>query len=67
MPGSEANRLQNANSFRDTAEILRRTRSGVAWQSVGVQFAAYEIAAVRKERTQFGRPIGKFQMVRTCW
>ena len=31
----EANRLQNANSFRDTAEILRRTRSGVAWQSVG--------------------------------
>jgi glutaryl-CoA dehydrogenase len=60
----EANRLQNANSFRDTAEILRRTRSGVAWQSVGVQFAAYEIALqYAKERTQFGRPIGKFQMV----
>ena len=60
----EANRLQNANSFRDTAEILRRTRSGVAWQSVGVQFAAYEIAQqYAKERTQFGRPIGKFQMV----
>jgi glutaryl-CoA dehydrogenase len=60
----EANRLQNANSFRDTAEILRRTRSGVAWQAVGVQFAAYEIALqYAKERTQFGRPIGKFQMV----
>jgi len=60
----EANRLQNANSFRDTAEILRRTRSGVAWQSVGVMFAAYEIALqYAKERTQFGRPIGKFQMV----
>ena len=60
----EANRLQNANSFRDTAEILRRTRSGVAWQSVGVQFAASEIALqYAKERTQFGRPIGKFQMV----
>ena len=61
---SEANRLQNANSFRDTAEILRRTRSGVAWQAVGVQFAAYEIALqYATERTQFGRPIGKFQMV----
>jgi glutaryl-CoA dehydrogenase len=60
----EANRLQNANSFRDTAEILRRTRSGVAWQSVGVMFAAYEIALqYAKERVQFGRPIGKFQLV----
>jgi glutaryl-CoA dehydrogenase len=60
----EINRLQNANSFRDTAEILRRTRSGVAWQAVGVQFAAYEIALqYAKERTQFGKPIGKFQMV----
>src|SRR6516225_5030480 len=60
----EANRLQNANSFRDAAEILRRTRSGVAWQAVGVQFAAYELALqYAKERVQFGRPIGKFQMV----
>ena len=60
----EANRLQNAHSFKDAAEILRRTRSGVAWQAVGVQFAAYELAlAYAKERTQFGRPIGKFQMV----
>jgi glutaryl-CoA dehydrogenase len=60
----EANRLQNANSFRDTAVILRRTRSGVAWQSVGVMLAAYEIAlAYAKDREQFGRPIGKFQLV----
>jgi glutaryl-CoA dehydrogenase len=27
----EANRLQNAGSFKDTAKILRQTRSGVAW------------------------------------
>ena len=60
----EANRLANANSFRDTAVVLRRTRSGVAWQSVGVMLAAYEIAlAYSKEREQFGRPIGKFQLV----
>ncbi|HEY0452369.1 acyl-CoA dehydrogenase family protein [Actinophytocola sp.] len=63
-PVPEANRLRNANSFRDTAGILRRTRSGVAWQSVGVMLAAYEIAlAYAKEREQFGRPIAKFQLV----
>ncbi|HUO41305.1 MAG TPA: acyl-CoA dehydrogenase family protein [Mycobacterium sp.] len=48
----EANRLQNANSFKDTAKILRQTRSGVAWASVGIMFAAYEIALqYAKERT----------------
>jgi alkylation response protein AidB-like acyl-CoA dehydrogenase len=40
----EVDRLQEARSFKDTAEILRRTRSGVAWSSVGVMLAAYEIA-----------------------
>ena len=60
----EEDRLQNANSFKDTAKILRQTRSGVAWQAVGVMLAAYEIAlAYAKEREQFGRPIGKFQLV----
>ncbi|MBX8689868.1 acyl-CoA dehydrogenase family protein [Mycobacterium sp. 20091114027_K0903767] len=60
----EENRLQNANSFKDTAKVLRQTRSGVAWQSVGVMFAAYEIAlSYAKEHEQFGRPIGKFQLV----
>src|SRR6201991_1630485 len=29
----EANRLQNANTFRDTAHVLRETRSGVGWMS----------------------------------
>ncbi|MET8413134.1 acyl-CoA dehydrogenase family protein [Streptomyces sp. NPDC005195] len=60
----EANRLQNANTFKDTANILRQTRSGVAWQAVGVMFGAYEIALqYSKEREQFGRPIGGFQLV----
>ncbi|MEV4169176.1 acyl-CoA dehydrogenase family protein [Nonomuraea sp. NPDC049709] len=60
----ETDRLQGANSFRDTARILRRTRSGVAWQAVGIMIAAYEIALrYAKEREQFGRPIGKFQLV----
>jgi glutaryl-CoA dehydrogenase len=60
----EADRLQNATSFKDTAEILRRTRSGVAWSSVGVMLAAYEIARrYALDREQFGRPIGSFQLV----
>ncbi|MFC4119039.1 acyl-CoA dehydrogenase family protein [Nonomuraea zeae] len=60
----EANRLQRALSFRDTAKILRRTRSGVAWQAVGIMLAAYEIAlSYAKEREQFARPIARFQLV----
>jgi glutaryl-CoA dehydrogenase len=60
----EADRLQEAHSFKDTADILRRTRSGVAWSAVGVMLAAYEIALrYSTEREQFGRPIAAFQLV----
>ena len=60
----EADRLQNINSFRDTAKVLAKTRGGVAWQALGVALRAYELArdyAVRRE--QFGKPIGGFQMI----
>lgn len=60
----EANRLQNIDSFRDVAEILRATRAGVAWQALGVMTGAYELALdYARERQQFGRPIGGFQLV----
>jgi glutaryl-CoA dehydrogenase len=60
----EANRLQHARSFKDTANILRQTRSSVAWSAIGVMLAVYEIALqYAKEREQFGRPIGRFQLV----
>jgi glutaryl-CoA dehydrogenase len=60
----EANRLQHANSFRDTSDVLRQTRGGVAWGSVGCMMAAYELAVdFAKQREQFGRPIAKFQLV----
>jgi glutaryl-CoA dehydrogenase len=60
----ERNRLQHATSFRDTAEVLRMTRAGVAWMAVGCARGAYEHAlAYAAERRQFGRPIGGFQLV----
>src|SRR6267143_133229 len=61
---SEADRLQNANSFKDTAKVLRMTRTGVAWFAVGCQMGAYEHALrYATERVQFGKPIGGFQLV----
>jgi glutaryl-CoA dehydrogenase len=60
----EENRLQKANSFRDTAKVLRATRAGVAWMAVGCALGAYENALeYAKSRAQFGRPIGGFQLV----
>src|SRR3984893_18552040 len=60
----EANRLQQAHSFRDTAAVLRMTRAGVAWEAVGCSQGAYELALTyAQEREQFGRPIGRFQLV----
>lgn len=60
----EALRLQEANSFRDTAKVLRLTRAEVAWAAVGNSIGAYE-AALRyaKARVQFGKPIAAHQLV----
>jgi len=61
---SEANRLQNANSFKDTALVLRQTRAAVAWESVGCATGAYEHALrYAQTRQQFGRPIARFQLI----
>src|ERR1700677_893810 len=60
----ESSRLAGANSFRDTAAVLRTTRAGVAWQATGCARGAYEHAlAYAKQREQFGRPIAGFQLV----
>jgi glutaryl-CoA dehydrogenase len=60
----EANRLQQATTFRDTAQVLRLTRAGVAWMATGCARGAYERAlSYAIERQQFGRPIGGFQLV----
>ncbi len=60
----EANRLQNANSFKDTGKVLLATRAAVAWEAVGCMRGAYEYALkYAQERQQFGRPIASFQLV----
>jgi len=61
---SEDNRLAEANSFKDTARVLRLTRAGVAWMATGCARGAYEHALrYTGEREQFGRPIASFQLV----
>ncbi|MGF1922654.1 MAG: acyl-CoA dehydrogenase family protein [Bacteroidia bacterium] len=60
----ELDRLQYANSFKDTAKVLQMTRAGVAWQAVGCARGAYEEAlGYTQTRKQFGKPIASFQLI----
>ena len=60
----ESDRLKHANSFKDTAKVLKMTRAGVAWQAVGCARGAYESALkYTKKREQFGRPIASYQLI----
>ena len=56
--------LKGANSFRDTNKVLKVTRLSVAWQAVGQQLAAFDVARrYAVERHQFGKPLASFQLV----
>ena len=61
---AEESRLQSVNGWADVARILRAMRADVAWIAAGLQAGVLD-AAVRyvRERHQFGRPIGGFQLV----
>jgi len=62
VPG--AMKLANADSFRDTAAVLRLTRAEVAWAAVGNSIGAYEGAvAYGAERVQFGKTIDGHQLI----
>lgn len=59
-------KLADANSFRDTNKVLKVTRLAVAWQAVGQQLAAFDVARrYAVERHQFGRPLASFQLVQS--
>lgn len=60
----EADRLARINGFEDTNALLLGSRIMVAWQAVGQQLAAFDIARqYAVERRQFGRPLAKFQLI----
>ncbi|BBN94805.1 glutaryl-CoA dehydrogenase [Deinococcus grandis] len=60
----DSDRLQNVQGWRTTAEVLKLTRAGVAWQGVGCAMGAYELAlAYAQTREQFGKRIGEFQLI----
>ena len=61
---AESNRLHGVDSWPDVARILGAMRSDVAWIATGLQAGALDAAlAYVREREQFGRPIGGFQLV----
>jgi glutaryl-CoA dehydrogenase len=58
------NILPKTGGLRSPLTCLDKARYGIAWGAIGSAMACYE-ASVRyaKERTQFGKPIGSFQLV----
>ena len=61
---ADADRFAGIGSFEDTNELLRGSRIMVAWQAVGQQLAAFDVARQHAvERQQFGRPLAKFQLI----
>ncbi|NVM98956.1 acyl-CoA dehydrogenase family protein [Arthrobacter sp. SDTb3-6] len=60
----ERDRFSGIGSFADTNKLLRSSRISVAWQAVGQQLAAFDVArAYAVERRQFGKPLASFQLI----
>jgi len=58
------NRLPGANSFKDTANVLKSTRASCAFSALGHAVAGYDAAlAYARRRMQFGKPLVSFQIV----
>ena len=61
---AEADRFAGIKGFEDTNQLLKGSRIMVAWQAVGQQLAAFDVARqYAVERQQFGRPLAKFQLI----
>ncbi|MCY3073323.1 acyl-CoA dehydrogenase family protein [Aerococcus sp. JJEM-2022b] len=60
----ESQRAQNVNSWKDAANILRNTRSDVAWLLAGATAGAFEAALkYTREREAFGKTVASFQLI----
>jgi glutaryl-CoA dehydrogenase len=58
------NRLESADTFKETAKVLTATRAMVASECIGHAVASYEAALTyAQEREQFGQPIAGFQII----
>ncbi len=60
----EAHRLPEAEGLRAPLSCLTQARYGICWGTVGAAMACYDVARQHAQnRTQFGRPIGGFQLM----
>lgn len=60
----ESSRLPNVSSFKEISQQLVHGRVAVAWEALGIAMGALEAAlAYTDQRTQFGKPIGAFQLI----
>ncbi|MEM9665129.1 MAG: acyl-CoA dehydrogenase family protein [Bacteroidota bacterium] len=58
------NRLPDARGLRAPLTCLTQARYGIAWGVIGAAMACYDAALQHSQtRSQFGRPIGGFQLV----
>ena len=59
----KANILPNAKGLKSPLGCLTKARFGIAWGSIGAAMDCYDTALrYAKERIQFNRPIGSFQL-----
>lgn len=58
--------LPGATSFSMANELLMASRAWVGWQAVGAQQALFDvITSYAQQRSQFGVPIGSFQLIQS--
>jgi glutaryl-CoA dehydrogenase len=63
----ESSRLPGARGLAAPLSCLNQARYGIAWGAIGAALACFESARRHAlERTQFGRPIGGFQLVQAA-